>query len=358
MNQPSVKYEPCDRCSGARAENDYKRALACRLCKGTGYAPAIGETPCNGCGGTMASGTRPDDRQVPQGIYQYEISGDYDSPALSDMTTYTFSMCEHCLRTWFEGCKVPPKTERYDLVGIRPNELEDYAADHESYKYQQWKENLGYANAHLHGICNQTRSCGKPAKWTVALSESLTDHCLCDDHKDSWSGCTNGAIVPFVPDALWSSFRRVNATGGETDAPPTPPAELAPGEIYTIDGNLPEYVAEGLMAVLWDSKHTRVRASVTIRQKATTFLRVTLGPDGVTAAAPLPDLRIKTPGFRRRDPQLQTWFKGALSYACYRGKGLEIVAGDGWRWENRTAAAEDELEDNPLAAEAGVEAGS
>jgi hypothetical protein len=257
-------------------------------------------------------------------------------------------MCEHCLRAWFASCKVPPKTERYDLVGVRPNEPISYAEDHELYENRKWRENLGAANARLHGICNQTRDCGKPAKWTLSLSGEITDHCLCDDHRSTWDNCTNASIVPFVPDEFWTRGREVTVSparrAGWTE--PGAPGRLD-GDAYRIDGSFPDRVADGVLAVLCDTTIVRVRASLSelYQRPVTEFLRVMLTRNGILSESPLPDLTLKTAGFRKRDSQLGFWLQGALFQAIGQNKGIEIVVVG--EWMNGKDQDDDQVEINP-----------
>lgn len=44
------------------------------------------------------------------GLIEATVSGGYDSNALEDMESYTFSLCEPCLKVLFDTFKHPPLT--------------------------------------------------------------------------------------------------------------------------------------------------------------------------------------------------------------------------------------------------------
>lgn len=44
------------------------------------------------------------------GIIECTVEGVYGSDSLEDMTSYTFSVCEHCLREFFDTFKIAPTT--------------------------------------------------------------------------------------------------------------------------------------------------------------------------------------------------------------------------------------------------------
>jgi hypothetical protein len=318
-------YEPCLRCNDARKAGDHRRTLACQLCKGTGLTPSAGSLVCNGCGGSMTDGSK-HDGQVPCGIHQHVIHGQYGSPALSDCTTYTFSMCEHCLRTYFASCKIPPKTQMYDLTSLqRPEEtrLLSYAEDHELYLKRQWDDRGGAATARLHAICNQTRDCGKPALWSIAYSERVSEETACDEHKEQAAMAANAVAVPFVPDPFFIAWRETKAT-------------VADG-VFTLTGDLPKEVANGLLAVLFD---TTYRSFVVALDQAGIeegrLLKGTLSQLGATPeeGSGLAALRLPTArGFRReQDKQaLRGWILGMLYAGLRQHAAIRIDLVDGWR---------------------------
>ncbi len=44
------------------------------------------------------------------GLIEVTVSGGYHSFTLEDLTQYTFSMCEGCLKKLFDTFKIPPET--------------------------------------------------------------------------------------------------------------------------------------------------------------------------------------------------------------------------------------------------------
>ena len=112
-------HKACERCREARAVGDYAAALKCHRCKGTGVVRTRESWICNGCGGGLCPAYRAVDpnTEIPHGLVDARVEGGYRSPALSDTTTYTFSLCEHCLRKLFDTFKVPPRIGECRLGG-------------------------------------------------------------------------------------------------------------------------------------------------------------------------------------------------------------------------------------------------
>ena len=61
---------------------------------------------CNKCGKSCKS-----TNEDYYGLIETSVTGGYYSTHLEDMTTYTFSLCEVCLRGMFKSFKVKPKEE-------------------------------------------------------------------------------------------------------------------------------------------------------------------------------------------------------------------------------------------------------
>lgn len=100
-------YQTCSLCREHRDQGDLELATLCEPCKGTGIIRNPASYVCNGCGGTM--GAAPDGLPHPMGLVDASVSGGFCSPHLTDLVTYTFSLCEACLRRLFgEFMKVPP----------------------------------------------------------------------------------------------------------------------------------------------------------------------------------------------------------------------------------------------------------
>lgn len=49
------------------------------------------------------------------GLIEHTVCGVYGSDSLEDMTSYTFSLCEHCLKELFDTFATPPATSEYDF---------------------------------------------------------------------------------------------------------------------------------------------------------------------------------------------------------------------------------------------------
>jgi hypothetical protein len=63
---------------------------------------------CNRCGRSLKTKLDPDGEIYNfDGLAECTVSGGYTSPCLSDMTNYTFSLCEPCLVDIFNSFKLP-----------------------------------------------------------------------------------------------------------------------------------------------------------------------------------------------------------------------------------------------------------
>jgi hypothetical protein len=143
------------------------------------------------CGGTMCPiGSM--NGQIPHGLYNAKVSGGYDSYHLLDMNTYVFSFCEECLRKLFMQCKIPP------LVNNNP---EEFAHDQTQYEYREWQRTGGYHQAYLDRKCNFVKDCPNRAEYTQLISDSFTENCCCEEHKQLW-GYGNSRLTKFIPNVL------------------------------------------------------------------------------------------------------------------------------------------------------------
>lgn len=198
-------YEACKRCSEARAEQDYERALRCSLCDGKGFVPRPDAHPCNRCGGSLYTPEGTVSEQVAYGIEHLEITGAYHSEGLNDLHRYTFSLCERCLRAMFQEWKIRPKVELVTLHDIVEKEIE-FEEDQRLWEEGEWRHTGGHALARMQGLCNATKACGKPAAYSVKQSGYLGDECRCEEHKDHDQNCLNAELLPFVP---WSVQKQI-----------------------------------------------------------------------------------------------------------------------------------------------------
>ncbi len=188
-------YVDCDRCG--HWQDDYRRTHCCEQCNNTRKTIDPKEILCNMCGECMRPlGTH--NEQYPHGLEDASVQGGYDSYHLFDMTRYTFSFCEKCLRRLFNECKIPPKVE--DNIDLRPIEYA-WARDQEMYEYRIWKDNGGHHQAYLDKKCNFVKDCPNRAVYTQLISNDFTENCSCEEHKELW-GYGNSKLTKFIPNVL------------------------------------------------------------------------------------------------------------------------------------------------------------
>ena len=119
------KFIQCPRCTilrSSRTLEDTIEASTCHQCSGTGFIRSRESYICNQCGGPLCTQDYPDgydtskdpDFYTPNGLVEHSITGGYSSTELMDLTTYTFSLCERCLRNLFNQFKIPPHVSVYN----------------------------------------------------------------------------------------------------------------------------------------------------------------------------------------------------------------------------------------------------
>src|SRR3984957_15570348 len=102
-------YIECPNCISWN--NERRISQLCTRCNNSTLTISPKELLCNMCGNSMAIITGcPADNDI-CGLYNASVRGCYNSFHLFDMTTYTFSFCEQCLRTIFNQCKIKPNVE-------------------------------------------------------------------------------------------------------------------------------------------------------------------------------------------------------------------------------------------------------
>ena len=114
MSKKTYTYVDCDRCHHWTATDRLER-----LCKGCNNSQKVidpREVLCNLCGGPMTPIGTPNE-QYPHGLYKAHVMGGYNSYHLFDMSRYTFSFCEECLRKLFIQCKIKPDVDDVDFDG-------------------------------------------------------------------------------------------------------------------------------------------------------------------------------------------------------------------------------------------------
>lgn len=175
------KY-PCDRCDNTRTIINPEEVL-CNMC-GEGMCHNI-ETPS----GRWSTND-------PYGLYNAKVTGGYESYHLCDMTAYTFSFCEKCLRQLFNQCKIKPFVSDYGSL-----EKGGYERDLEIYEYRLWKDAGCHHQAYLNRRCNFVKDCSNKAIYTQLINDHFTEDCCCEEHKDLWC-YSNSRLTKFIPDVL------------------------------------------------------------------------------------------------------------------------------------------------------------
>jgi hypothetical protein len=126
---------------------------------------------CNKCGDEI--------KTVYDDLYGLEskVSGGYCSDHLLDMTKYEWAMCELCLRTMFNGFKVPPTT--FCLSTLK---YESYSKDLEYYNYMLWERNGGKENARQDGRCTFDNLCTDKGDYHLFQDGELSHEVVCEKH--------------------------------------------------------------------------------------------------------------------------------------------------------------------------------
>lgn len=172
------KHKICHSCEDYRSSGEFSLALNCSRCKGTGIVRDVTSYICNGCGKNPCLKAHTDSEGEPYGIIDYKYSDAYASDALTDGTTYTFSLCEDCLRILFDGFVVPPNVGNYLPGGF------DSYAEEKAYSIQRkWERGNGPQEKFLAGLCNQFEGCKNLAAFRKFSGyKALTDDVCCFDH--------------------------------------------------------------------------------------------------------------------------------------------------------------------------------
>ena len=174
-------YIKCKACS--HKSDIWRRKNLCRYCNNTQLFVEPSEILCNLCGECMCL----PESVYPDGLYNAEVSGGYNSYYLSDMTSYEFSLCEKCLREMFIKCKIKPKVDfSFDAERNGSNWDEDYKI----YEYKIWRDAGNHHQAYLNGKCNSIKDCQNDAIYTIKHQGEFSEDSSCEDHKNDWgSGC-------------------------------------------------------------------------------------------------------------------------------------------------------------------------
>ena len=206
-------YVKCQCCDWRSAQHDYDESKdRCKQCNNTRMVIDPREILCNMCGETLCPiGTA--NEQYPHGLHNATVVGGYESYHLSDMSRYTFSFCEKCLRNMFIQCKIKPTINDTDFE-TRPWDppLPDgsnhkWERDQKGYEYRVWKDNGGHHQAYVNGKCNFSKDCPNKAIYSQVEKHpddgesGFSEDCSCEEHK-SWQAYSNYKLVKFIPNIL------------------------------------------------------------------------------------------------------------------------------------------------------------
>ena len=195
-------YIKCNQCAYRVEQPDYDpHEELCRSCNNSRLVIDPKDILCNMCGGGMCDIPHEPDNQVPYGMHNHKEVGSYSSPHLTDTTTYTFSLCELCLRNMFNHFKIPPTMGSYMHMPIPT-----WQEDQEYYEERMWRESNEPHDAYMAGKCNAVKNCTHNAKYSVYFDNEFSEKCVCETHKshyDSWSGAnlkrfTQDDLKPFL----------------------------------------------------------------------------------------------------------------------------------------------------------------
>jgi len=192
------KYVNCDWCMNWTFEQKLEKD--CGLCKNKRLVPDPKEVLCNNCGNTMCPvGSM--NRQIPHGLVNARVVGGFDSYHLFDTTSYTFNLCELCLRNLFMNFKIKPLVGDTDLSEEDIGES-SWDLDLKSYEHRLWEDNGGPEAAYKNGKCNFEKDCNNDAVYSEYLSGEFTMRCSCNAHKDLSNYRYNSELKPFIPNNL------------------------------------------------------------------------------------------------------------------------------------------------------------
>jgi hypothetical protein len=198
-----MNYVPCKSCQYAltNVPNYDWEKYPCPKCNNTRQVEDPKEILCNLCGESMCPPSGTMNEQYPHGLYKTKVTGGYDSEHLLDMTRYTFSFCEKCLRKLFVECKVKPQIE---YVNFKDEVMEtvSWEEDQNSYEYRIWYHNGGHHQAYLDRKCNFVKDCPNKAVYTHLISDEFTEQCCCEEHKDLRQNIINGRLTKFISNSL------------------------------------------------------------------------------------------------------------------------------------------------------------
>lgn len=198
------KFEKCKDCSLFREEGDWKAAIECYPCRGSGIKRK-GQLPlCNGCGGSLI----PPHEECQYGLVDAVVTGGYGSTHLLDDSAYRFSLCEGCLRKTFDSFVISPDIHWMDLDARE--DCIPYSEDKAMHLQELWQRGGGPSEKFHAGICNATEGCREEAKWRVFSHAFMTHEAVCDSHKESNDTFVAADLVKCMPIASKDRSREEN----------------------------------------------------------------------------------------------------------------------------------------------------
>jgi hypothetical protein len=138
--------------------------------------------------------------QIPHGLVGARVVGGYDSYHLFDATSYTFSLCELCLRKLFIDFKIKPVVSDTDLDEVDTVETA-WEKDLKWYEFRLWEDNGGPEAAYKNGKCNLEKDCPEDAVYSQYIDGEFTIRCACEKHKETKMSYAS-ELRPFVPNHL------------------------------------------------------------------------------------------------------------------------------------------------------------
>lgn len=194
-------YVECKQCDNWIDE--FRISNLCKVCNNSRLMIDPNELLCNLCGETVCPiGTM--NEVYPHGLYNAKVTGGYESYHLSDMTSYTFSFCEKCLRNLFMKCKIKPllNVSDIDFGGSLARE-QLWEDDQSFYEFRVWEDAGGRHQAYVDGKCNAVKDCDNKALYTKYDSyKEFTEDCSCEEHKNHLLIYAGVTLVKFIPNNL------------------------------------------------------------------------------------------------------------------------------------------------------------
>jgi hypothetical protein len=201
-----TKYIDCPDCYCYASQEGFKKTdFDCKYCKNFRMIPDPKEEFCNMCGECMCidvstpTGRWKSDKAA--GLHNVKYTAGYESYHLFDCITYTFSLCEKCLRQLFFQCKIKPAVS--DIFYGESDSYSSYDEDQIKYEYRVWKDTGGHHNSYMNATCNAIKDCENKAEYSLILNvDSFTEDCFCEEHKDLPRSSNMTHLVKFIPNVL------------------------------------------------------------------------------------------------------------------------------------------------------------